>query len=94
MLPDAITVEVTQADIDAGVRHHALFCPVGHAAHRALPGHIVCAQRDRVDVLGGSVKATYRPIGEDRLAMLDWMSDFDGGASVHPATFALRKEGA
>jgi hypothetical protein len=85
----AVTIQVTQADIDRGTPSNPCDCPVWHAIARALPwlsepftvGPLgLCATSDLLGTSGG-------------IALPDeahkFMSRFDDGRPVRPFAFTL-----
>lgn len=82
-----ITVEVTQADIDAGIKESCVDCPIARAISRAV----------RVDARVGTYWVSWR-IGNFLteltlpVAAVGWIMAFDRGYPVEPFTFELEAE--
>lgn len=72
-----VKVEVTQQDIEAGVRVNPWACPIGRAAERAFGEPAGMAS----DILVGN---NYYDVPPD---VRRWVLDFDRGEPVEPITF-------
>lgn len=79
-------IQVTQKDIDRGVRYAPLHCPIAQAVtrrtgyHAAVDAHYVTLHDEDGDIAGRWVTPP---------EVLAWLSTFDNGESVRPATFQL-----
>lgn len=80
-----VTIEVTQADIDAGTPGLGCMCPVALAVHRALP-HLPDAYIYSYGVAEDSRTAHFADLPR---AARDFISTFDGGDDVAPLSFDL-----
>ncbi len=78
-----VEVEVTQADIDAGIPCRTHSCPVALALSRALGVMVAAGYRTATVMLG-----TYREI---RLPehMVPWIVEYDRGGAVEPVAFVV-----
>lgn len=54
-LPDSVTIQVTQKDIDAGSPLESRCCPIARAGRRAFNGHLCLVDNDLRVVLEGAV---------------------------------------
>lgn len=79
-----IRVEVTQADIDAGVRGDGIKCPIALAVSRGLG---CMAQVALVHILSGTSKWTVDDF------ILGWMAAFDEKRPCQPFTIELTIDG-
>lgn len=74
-------IDVTQEDIDSGLRYNSIQCPIARAMYRAgLTDVYVYRHRIRADDI------EYRP--DERVAT--FIFQFDGGLSVQPFSFILQ----
>lgn len=84
-------VEVTQSDIDNGVREDASHCPIAHAIVRAVSGNGSSVNQLDVDAYGATVLfddlttlvLDIPPVGQR------FIEEFDEGVTVSPVTLDL-----
>lgn len=88
-LPDSVTIQVTQKDIDAGSRLKSHCCPIARAGRRAFNGY-ECIVDGELRVCRGG-KTWFYEMADYAQA---WMKWFDHDGEVEPFEFTAKKRSA
>lgn len=86
-MPNNVTIEVTQEDIDRGIRESCTCCPIANAMKRIL-------KPDDVRVRNKETWTSYRYVELTHLLPNEaakFIRYFDNGETVHPFTFELEE---
>ena len=89
-----LNVDVTQADIDGGVRNSCTQCPIATAARRAtgVPRlNFVYVYRTGIDIWNGPRRSHQFILPS---IALGFMARFDRGKPVEPFSFQVEERGA
>lgn len=88
-LPDSVTIQVTQKDIDAGSRLKSHCCPIARAGRRAFNGHLCLVDDDLRVVFDGAAHWYGMPDIARK-----FVACFDNDGDVEPFEFVATKRGA
>ena len=90
MLPETITVEVTQNDIENGSPHCPYTCPVARAVSGMFPDYRVAVTYHRVRLFMIGEGGVYYRVP---IEATNFMLELDKKRKVNPVTFTMTQEG-
>ena len=82
-------IEITQHDIDYGVRGEYSLCPIARAVKRKINGEVIVSG-DHISIFTTDIIRKYSYYKLPQKAK-DFMQRFDDGKKVKPFTFEARK---
>lgn len=86
--PCQITIDVTQKDIDNGIREDCVDCPIVLAARRATGREFVMVAESVIDLfVGGYREKNIVATAKMPRTAINFIADFDREKSVTPFTF-------
>ena len=90
-IPDILRIEVTQEDIDGGMRRSCGGCPIALAVRRALgPSHAAYVSAGAIDVFAGPPQKHLASYDLPNAAYT-FVLDFDNRLYVQPFRFTARR---